>query len=93
MIVKRIYTYAAPKFNFFFKRWKINQKHFESIWTFFKILISDYSYFLTDYTLDYFIVLSLFMTLYLTEDISDLFNNESPGKKILIYFLPLNLFF
>lgn len=80
MIVKKIYTYAAPKFNFFFKRWKIKGEYFESIWALFKFLISDYSDLLIDNCLDYYIVLSLFITIFYTEDKSDLFQNESSGK-------------
>lgn len=80
MIVKRIYTYAAPKFNFFFKRWKIKQEYYESIWALFKFLISDYSDVLIDNPLDYYIVLCLFITIFFTEDSSDLFENESHGK-------------
>ncbi len=80
MIVKKIYTYAAPKFNNFFKRWKINQEYYESIWTFFKFLISDYFDLLAGYSLDYYIVLSLFITTYIPEDKSDLFESDFPGK-------------
>lgn len=86
MIMKRIYNYAAPKFNFFFKRWKIKQEYFESIWTFFKFLISNFSDLLAGNSLDFFIVLSLFITTYVTEDKSDLFNDETHGKKNFICF-------
>jgi hypothetical protein len=84
MIVKRIYTCAAPKFNYFFKRYKISSECYEKIWTLFKFLISDYFELLADKSLDFLIVLTLFITTYMIDKKFNLFENQISGK---IYFI------
>jgi len=84
MIVKKIYTFAAPKFSNFFKRYKIRSECYEKIWTLFKFLISDYFELLADKSLDFLIILTLFITTYMIDEKFNLFENQISGKIYII---------
>lgn len=53
---------------------------YEKIWTLFKFMISDYIDLIADKSLDFIIVLCLFLTLYSFEDKFDLFENKIEGN-------------
>jgi len=85
MILKRMYTYAATNFDYCFKRWKIRENHYENIWILFKYIISDFTDVLLDHSLDFIIILSVYIYNKSIDPKNQIFEYETSG----IYFYNL----